>query len=295
MGPPRWRCTWLATRGSSRGASLYPARRSAGGCTCPRRTAVRRDDWWVYVPAQYDPATPAALLVAQDANLSGAEGWPNPYPDGPSVPPTSGAITLDNLIHKGDIPVTIAIFIKPGTDPGYALHRSKEYDTISNTYAAFLEQEILPLVMARYNITSDPALRVATGGSSGGLAAFCLAFFRPDLFGKVLCWVGSFTNIRGGHHVSWLVRNTPRRPITVFLADGENDVNNQHGSWPLSNLQLHSALEYAGYACRLEMGEGRHGNRHISSLLPDALRWVFRTPAAKPKPPSASSSDAAKL
>jgi len=82
---------------------------------------------------------------------------------------------------------------------------------------------------------------------SGGLAAFCLAFFRPDLFGKVLCWVGSFTNIRGGHHVSWLVRNTPRRPITVFLADGENDVNNQHGSWPLSNLQLHSALEYAGY------------------------------------------------
>jgi hypothetical protein len=71
------------------------------------------------------------------------EGWPNPYPDGPSVPPTNGAITLDNLIHKGDIPVTIAIFIKPGTDPGYALHRSKEYDTISDTYAAFLEQEIL--------------------------------------------------------------------------------------------------------------------------------------------------------
>ena len=47
--------------------------------------------------------------------------------------------------------------------------------------------------------------------------------------------MGSFTNIRGGHNYPWLVRNTARKPITVYLSDGRNDLNNQHGSWLLAN------------------------------------------------------------
>ena len=162
----------------------------------------------------------------------------------------------------------------------YPEQRSLEYDTVSGTYGRFLEVDILPLVEAEYNISADPALRLAIGGSSGGIAAFSLAFFRPDLFGKVISFIGSFTNIRGGHNLPWIVRNTPRRPIVVYLADGEHDLDNQHGSWPMANKQMHAALRYAGYASHLEWGKGCHTPRHIASVLPDALRWVFRTEAA---------------
>jgi enterochelin esterase family protein len=220
-------------------------------------------DWYVYVPAQYDPGTPAALWVGMDAFGSSQEG----------------RTTLDNLIFKGDMPVTIGVFVMPGRNPDNAEQRSLEYDTVSDVYASFLENDILPLVSAEYNISNDPQLRMAAGGSSGGICAFTLAFLRPDLFGKVLCFIGSFVNIRGGHNLSWLVRNNQRRPITVYLADGEHDLNNQHGSWPIANREMYSALSYAGYACHLEWGKGCHSGRHIASVLPDALRWLWSTPS----------------
>ena len=118
-------------------------------------------------------------------------------------------------------------------------------------------------------------MRIATGGSEGGICAFALSWFRPDLFGKVLSWVGAFVNIRGGHHLPWLVRNTPRQSIVVWLADGVNDSNSQHGSLPLANEQMAAALEYSGYTYRIEWGQGGHSPKHQASLLPEALRWLF--------------------
>ena len=180
-------------------------------------------DWYVYVPAQYDPSKPAALWVGMDAFGSSEQGH----------------TTLDNLIFKGEMPVTIGVFVTPGRNPQNAEQRSVEYDTVSEVFANFLEKDILPLVSAEYNISKDPQLRMAAGGSSGGICAFTLAFLRPDLFGKVLCFIGSFVNIRGGHNLSWMVRNNRRRPITVYLADGDHDLNNQHGSWPIANKEMY--------------------------------------------------------
>lgn len=145
-------------------------------------------DWYVYVPAQYDASKPAALWVGMDAFGMGTEG----------------RTTLDNLIHAGEMPVTIGVFITPGSIADYPEQRSKEYDTVSDVFATFLETDILPLVEAEYNISSDPQMRMAAGGSSGGICAFTLAFLRPDLFGKVLCFIGSFVNIRGGHNLRFV-------------------------------------------------------------------------------------------
>ena len=105
--------------------------------------------WSVYVPAQYDPATPAALWVGMDAFGSAEEH----------------RTMLDNLIHKGDIPPTIGVFVTPGTriDGSYPEQRSLEYDTVSDVYASFLETDILPIVSAEYNISTDPAMRMAAG------------------------------------------------------------------------------------------------------------------------------------
>jgi enterochelin esterase family protein len=229
-------------------------------------------DWWVYVPAQYNPKEPACLMVFQD-------GWSYANPQGSYRAP----IVLDNLIHKKELPVIIGVFVNPGNIPatqqgGKARsNRSFEYDTLSDQYVRFLEKEILPQVAKDYNLRQDAAGRAICGASSGGICAFTAAWERPDLFSKVLSHIGSFTNIRGGDVYPGLIRKTEKKPIRVFLQDGENDLDNQFGNWPLANRQMDAALKFAGYDHKLVMGDGRHSGKHGGSILPESLKWLWRT------------------
>ena len=168
---------------------------------------------------------------------------------------------FDNLIHKKEMPVTIGIFIQPGDIPlkeGEApqkradgrpaprRNRSVEYDTLSDKYATFLLEEILPEVGKKYNLTKDPEGRCIAGSSSGGICAFTVAWERPDQFRKCFTTVGSFTNIRGGHEYPDMIRKTEKKPIRVFQQDGSNDLDNQLGSWPLANQAMASSLKSEG-------------------------------------------------
>ncbi len=227
-------------------------------------------DWWIYVPAQYDPAKPACLMVFQDGG-----GYQDVKRDF-RVP-----IVFDNLIHKKQMPVTIAVFINPGTvpptEPGQKgrSNRSFEYDTVSDQYVRFLEKEILPEVSKRCNLRQDAAGRAICGISSGGICAFTAAWERPDLFGKVLSHVGSFTNIRGGDVYPGLIRKTERKPIKVFLQDGSKDLDNLHGSWPLANQQMAAALKFVGYEYKFEFGTEGHNGKHGGAILPESLIWLW--------------------
>ena len=205
-------------------------------------------------------------------------------------------IVLDNLVHAGKIPPLAAIFIDPGHEgadvpgekPGWqpaANNRSLEYDTLSPEYAKFLEESILPLAAsderlkaAGVRLTTDPAMRGICGISSGGICAFTVAFERPDLFRKVLSHVGSFADIRGGDHYPSLVRRTKEspKPIRVFLQAGEHDLDNWHGHWWLSNLQMEKALAFAGYDHKLVGGVGGHNGKHGGAILPESLEWLWR-------------------
>jgi enterochelin esterase-like enzyme len=224
-------------------------------------------DWWVYVPAQYQADSPAAVMVFQDG--AGVKDF---------VP-----TVFDNLIAKHDMPVTVGIFIQPGVFKDGRSNRSFEYDTLSDQYARFLLEEILPAVEKTAKLRHDAASRAIAGISSGGICAFTVAWERPDEFSKVLSWVGSFTNIasgstrrEGGHNYAALVRKTPRKPIRIFLQDGANDLDNANGNWPLANLTLAKSLAYANYDYRFEYGQGFHSNRHGRAILPDSLRWLWR-------------------
>jgi enterochelin esterase family protein len=224
-------------------------------------------DYWVYVPAQYDQKHPACVMVFQD-------GHSYVEPKGSFRAP----IVFDNLIHKKEMPVTIGIFINPGSNTAKEpRERSYEYDTLSDQYARFLEKEILPEVEKQYNLRHDPVGRAICGISSGGISAFTVAWERPDLFSKVLSHVGSFTNIRGGDVYPGKIRKTrnARKPIRVFLQDGSGDLNNQAGNWPLANQQMASALEFAGYDYRFVYGDGAHNGKHGGAVLPDSLRWLW--------------------
>jgi enterochelin esterase family protein len=228
-------------------------------------------DYWIYVPAQYDAKKPACVMVFQD-------GGSYVNPKGQFRVPT----VFDNLIHKKEMPVTIGIFINPGTIPSAnpdkkgSSNRSFEYDTLSDQYARFLETEILPEVAKSYNLRSDAAGRAICGISSGGICAFTVAWERPDLFSKVLSHVGSFTNIRGGDVYPGRIRKTKPKPIRVFLQDGSEDLDNEHGNWPLANQQMAKALKYKGYDYRFEYGHGKHSGNHGGAILPESLQWLWR-------------------
>src|SRR6266568_4486118 len=229
-------------------------------------------DGGVYIPAQYDPSKPAALMVFQDGigYLSTNGGWRVP-------------LVFDNLIAANEMPVTIAIFLNPGSRAGQS-NQSFEYDSLGDAYAKFLINEAIPFVTNKFSlaITDDPELRATCGSSSGGICAFTVAWERPDQFRKVLSTIGSFTNIRGGHNYPALIRKTERKPIRVFLQDGSNDLNNLHGDWPLANQEMASALRFMGYDHRFVLGDGSHNGRHGGAILPDALRWLWRAPEPLP-------------
>jgi enterochelin esterase family protein len=230
-------------------------------------------DWWLYVPKQYDAAKPACAMVFFDGGgFSKADG-------GFRVP-----VVFDNLIAKKDIPVTVGIFISPGTvaatEPGKKdrSNRSYEYDSMSDLNARFIAEEIIPEVRKLVKLTDNPDGWGTCGTSSGGIAAFTLAWEKPDQFHKVISYIGSFTNIRGGYDYPALIRKTKDKPkpLRVFLQDGAADLDNLHGLWPLSNKDMAAALKFAGYDHKFELGTGGHSGKQGTAILPDVLRWLWR-------------------
>jgi enterochelin esterase family protein len=228
-------------------------------------------DCWLYVPAQYDGSKPACVMVFQDGGGYVSEKGSFRVP-----------VVFDNLIHKKEMPVTVGVFVNPGTFPGQGKgkggrsNRSFEYDTPSDQYVRFLEKEILPEVEKTVKLRHDAAGRAIGGISSGGICAFTAAWERPDLFSKVLSHVGSFTNIRGGDVYPGLIRKTEKKPIRVFLQDGANDLDNLHGSWPLANLSMAASLKFMDYDYKFVFGEGGHNGKQGGAILPESLRWLWR-------------------
>lgn len=230
-------------------------------------------DFLVYIPSQYDGTKPAALMVFQDG-LRHAERT--------SEGGIRAPVVMDNLIDSGDMPITIGIFINPGRlktqKPGAKpANRSFEYDSLGDAYVTFLLDEIIPFVVKKHdlNLSDDPAMWAISGGSSGCACAWTAAWERPDKFGKVLGWVGTFTNIRGANIYPSLVRKTEQKPIRAALLDGTNDVDNQFGNWPLANMQMEAALKFMDYDYKYWWGEGFHGSRYAAAMLPEMMKWLW--------------------
>lgn len=218
--------------------------------------------YWVYVPAQYKADKPACVMVFQDGRRE--------------------ANVFDNLIHKGEVPVAIVISVEPGVLPASGpdrqarYNRSFEYDALGDRYARFLIEEILPEVGKLYSLSKDPNDYAIGGSSSGASAAFTVAWHRPDVFRRVLSFIGSYVNLRGGNVYSSLIRKTEPAPLRVFLQDGNKDLNIYSGDWWMANQDMASALQYAGYDAKFVTGTEGHNGKHAAAILPDALRWLWR-------------------
>jgi enterochelin esterase-like enzyme len=226
----------------------------------------------VYLPPDHRAGEETCLMVWQD-------GSRHADPAGSMRVP----VVFDNLIHQKQMPRTVGIFIDPGRKPQQkpgdkAANRSFEYDSLGDAYARFLIEEIIPEVEKRHAVKfrAEPAARAIAGGSSGGICAFTVAWERPDKFGKVLSWVGSFVDLRGGHVYPSLIRITERKPVRIYLLDGENDLDNRFGNWPIANKQMAAALKYMNYDFRIDWNQCFHGSKGMAPHLPEALRWLWR-------------------
>ena len=255
-----------------------------------------KSDYWVYVPAQYNSAKPAALMVFQDG--SG-------YIDRTGSNPVLNSV--DNLIAQGKIPVMICVFVNPGdiaaspNTPTYQFvqgfstkwsrtlkdaMRSTLYDTVSDRYAHFLRDELLPEALAKLNVRKDAYSRAITGASSGGICSFNAAWQTPDDFSRVLTWIGSFTAIQwkenpanpdGGQDYPEKILREPHRNLRVWLQDGSNDQeNDRYGSWPLANIRMSNALHLKGYDVHLSFGRGTHNYGQGAAEFPASIIWLWR-------------------
>jgi enterochelin esterase family protein len=224
--------------------------------------------FWVYVPAQYDAAVPASLLVLQDG-----AGFLDPEDD------LRTTVVLDNLIASGDLPVTIAVFVDPGTVEGVPDRKARnaEYDPFDDRYATFLLEEIVPEVTRRWSVSDDHGRWAIGGFSSGGSCAFTVAWQRPDAFRRVVCFLPSFAQIPGGNPYPALIPTTPRKPLRVFVQAAHRDLgwDEPEDNWLANILRTAAALAEAEYDVRLVLGDGGHDSNHAGALLPDALRWAF--------------------
>src|SRR5688572_28978287 len=240
--------------------------------------------YWVYVPAQYDRATPASLMVFNDGQAFMA-------PEG-SVRAQN---VLDNLIYRREIPVMIGVFINPGRRPDQPeptprdwgdrnTNRPVEYNSLDDRYPRVIVDELLPVLYKEYNISEDPERHGIGGASSGAIAAFTVAWERPSHFRKVLSIVGSFTNLRGGHAYAEIVRKSEKKPIRIFLQDGRNDNRalrsdgsyDQTRDWFYQNVRLMEALTEKGYQVNYAWGIGRHGQKQGGAIMPEMMRWLWR-------------------
>ena len=225
----------------------------------------------VYVPQQYQDTAPACLLVCMDGILYDA------------------TTVLDNLIATGEMPITIGVFINPGVvcdedNNVVRYNRCKEFDSTDDTWAQFIEQEVLTQVTAlkttdgrSINISSDPNDRAITGASSGGIAAFTAAWNRPDLFSRVYTTVGTFVAMRGGNEYPAIVRKTEPKPLRIYMQDGWYDVWNPiFGEWFEYNLLMESALNFAGYEAFHLWNRGNHSIKYGTLAFPDAMRWLWK-------------------
>jgi len=228
----------------------------------------------VYIPAAYRGDKPACVYVGFDGLGFNA------------------ATVFDNLIAQHAMPVTIGIGVSPGTVPSAnppenpRFDRSMEFDSLNDQLARFVLEEVLPAVEHHQTPDGKPILlskngndRAIGGGSTGAIAAFTVAWERPDEFRRVFSAIGTYVGMRGGEQYYVLVRKTDPKPLRIFMEDGVHDEwpgGPEMGDWWMSNLTMNRALEFAGYDVRHVWGTGTHNGSQASAVFPDAMRWLWR-------------------
>jgi sugar lactone lactonase YvrE/enterochelin esterase-like enzyme len=229
-------------------------------------------EYWVYVPAQYQPGKPACVYINQDGIQ-----WKAPT-------------VFDNLIYSREMPVTIGVFVTPGrvlADSGAdaldRYNRSFEYDGLGDNYARFILEELLPEVETKktsdgrsISLSKNGNDRAIGGSSSGAVCAFSAAWEKPEAFSRVFSAIGTYVGLRGAERYPTLIRKYEPKPIRIFLQDGSNDLDIYAGDWWKANEMMERALVFAGYEVNHVWGNEGHNGNQGAAIFPQAMRWLWK-------------------
>jgi enterochelin esterase-like enzyme len=199
------------------------------------------------------------------------------------------------MIADHRLPVMVAVMIDSGGGDAQGSQRGLEYDTVSGAYAAFIETEVLPRITRDYHVTftKNPEGRMTMGGSSGGAAAFTMAWFRPDLYRRVLTYSGTYVNQQSplnlaSPHGAWeyhehFIAQSRAKPLRLWMEVGENDLRSHDEeatlhNWVLANQRMAAALKAKRYHYLFVFAEGAGhvDGRVVGQTLPQALEWVWK-------------------
>jgi enterochelin esterase-like enzyme len=231
-------------------------------------------DFWYYAAPGVDPNVPSPLMVWQDGQTIIA---------GDLAKLRLFTVT-ENLVAQKLIPPMVHVLIAPGFSTDGKPMRSVEYDTVSDRYNQFLLQEVLPEVEKTYKLRPDGYSRGIAGESSGAICSLNSAWFNPDQFSRVHSTIGSYTSIQwhpdekldGGNLYPFMVRKMPKRNIRIWMSDGMDDLENNHGSWPLQNIELANSLKMRDYDFHFRFGSATHDSAQAGIDLPESLTWLWR-------------------
>ena len=261
----------------------------------PKKPVRKERKIYVYVPAAYKNGISAPILVMHD---------------GPSrLSLVRNA--LDNLTisknPKRKIPAFIVISVQNGGNDSKGSQRGLEYDTLSDRYVRFINDEVLPAVLKNREIkavypdiafTDNPWARATMGCSSGGAAALTMGWFRPDLFRRIITYSGTFVDQQDDdapeeikyplgaweyHSSKKLIQNSARKPLRIFTHVSENDngansPKSSHHNWVLANKRTAAALKSKGYNYRFifSRASGHCDRRIFEHTLADTLVWIWK-------------------
>lgn len=239
----------------------------------------------VYVPPQYKEGVEAPFMVVHDG-----PGHAGGY-----------KTILDNLIAQKRIPPIVLISIANGGGDAQGHERGKEYDNMNGDYATYIEDEVLPRVEknCKVKLTKNPDGRAAMGCSSGGSCALIMAWFRTDLYHRVLTTSGTFVNQAWpfdakypdgawGFHET-LIAKEAKKPIRLFMSVGDSDLlnpnvmkDNMH-DWVEANHRMAKVLKAKGYEYQYVFcqGSGHCDGKAQGQFLPHAIEWVWKGYAPK--------------
>ncbi len=239
----------------------------------------------VYIPAGYVAGTVTPVIVVQDG------------------PDKNLPLVLDNLIMQHRVPAMVAVMIQNGGGDAQGSQRGLEYDTMSGRYADFVESEVFPLVEKNYGvvISKDPDARAAMGTSSGGVAAFTMAWYHPELYHRVITYSGTYVNQASPYnadtpHGGWeyhehLIPQSPPKPIRLWMQVGDRDLLNPNSlrdgmhDWVEANNRMATVLKAKGYHYQYVycLNSGHGDSKVKAQTLPQALEWVWRDYTAASK------------
>ncbi|MDA0206693.1 MAG: alpha/beta hydrolase-fold protein [Acidobacteria bacterium] len=262
------------------------------------RSGVYQDwpiSWWVYASPGVDSAIPSPVMIWFDGEgLLSRENNDRLF------------TVTENLVAQGKLPPMLHVLTSPGEVNPETMRvqgpnrrrRSLLYDTVNDDFNKMIFGELLPKVEPMFKVRKDGYSVAASGQSSGAIGAFNMAWQRPEAVSRVYSKIGTYTSIQwrygqaghnerfgfqdpagfmdGGNIFPFMIRKWPRKNIRVFLSDGNYDLENNHGSWPLQNLQMANSLKMAEYDFRFTFGNSQHNSTQGGAQNPEALAWLWR-------------------